>query len=92
MKRYREKGKTIDYSTPENKLILSLAKRGLSVWCITQEVNKRIGNLEMSQCQVYYRIRQSDIYLSNVRNGFTKESRFIIENAVIRLYPAKKAV
>ena len=90
MKKYREKGWGIDYKEPQNKLILELAKQGLSVFCIWREVNRHLYNRRMSEGQVYYRIRNGGSPLSMVRDGKTPESQDSILRVVIKLYPRIK--
>jgi len=94
MEKYREKGRSIDYSRPENKLILKLAERGFSVFCIWREVNRRQKGHVISPGQVYYRIRHGGFPLRMVRDGQTQVSKDEINKIVIRLYasPRRKAV
>ena len=83
--KYRELHRTINYQHPANKMVLELGKRGFSVACIQVEVNKHL-NFKMTQCQVYYRLRQRGILLRDFRNGTTPIAASAISKIRIQLW------
>ena len=87
--RYFEKTRTIDYKSKPNKMVLSLGRQGFSVACITMEVNRHL-NYKMTECQVYYRLRQSGILLRDYRKGSTPYAKNEINKVYMRLFKRAK--
>ena len=88
--KYWEKGRTIDYKSKPNKMVLALGKQGFSVACITTEVNRHL-NAKMTECQVYYRLRQSGILLRDFRNGRGEIAKSIVQRVTLQLWKKKTA-
>ena len=84
--RYKEKGRTIDYASKVNRMILALGRQGFSIACITYEVNQFTHFDAMSECQVYYRLRQRGILLRDFRNGTTPIAASAISKIRIQLW------
>lgn len=89
--KYREAGKLIDYRSTTNRMITQLAERGLSVACITEKVNSRLGGYTITEAQVYYRMRQSGNTLRNYRNGESDFAKTEIERVCVKVFKVRKA-
>jgi hypothetical protein len=85
-KRYKEKGRVIDYRSKINRMILALGKQGFSVACIAKHVNHHLKAAVVSECQVYYRLRQSGILLRDFREGKTPQAQVYIHRVEVKLF------